>query len=85
MVPQIVRMRIGQRFRLARQALGATLQNVGDACGVTRQAVSLWETGKSIPSNDVLERAATFLGVASYWLLTGDQPTPGASRRRLPW
>lgn len=85
MVPQIVRMRIGQRFRLSRHALDAALQDVADACGVTRQAVSLWETGKTIPSNAVLERAAKFLGVSSYWLLTGDQPSPGTSRRRLPW
>jgi transcriptional regulator with XRE-family HTH domain len=74
MVPQIIMVRIGLRFRQARKALGVALQDVANACNVTRQAVSLWETGKTVPSDDKLARAAEYLGVTRRWLLTGELP-----------
>lgn len=67
-------VRIGLRFRQARKALGVALQDVANACGVTRQAVSLWETGKTVPNDDTLARAAEYLGVSRRWLLTGELP-----------
>lgn len=82
MVPKIVRIRIGLRLRLARSALGVALQDVADACKVTRQAVSLWETGKSMPPTDKLARAAKFLRVSPHWLLTGEPPELAAPTGR---
>lgn len=67
-------VRIGLRFREARKELGVPLQGVADACDVTRQAVSLWETGKALPGHETLRRAAEFLGVSRGWLLTGEPP-----------
>ena len=77
-------VRIGLRFRQARKALGVALQDVANACGVTRQAVSLWETGKTVPNDGTLARAAEYLGVSRRWLLTGELPQraepPGTAR-----
>jgi transcriptional regulator with XRE-family HTH domain len=67
-------VRIGLRFREARKELGVALQDVANACDVTRQAVSLWETGKAVPGDDKLRRAAEFLGVSRRWLITGEPP-----------
>ena len=33
-----------------RKRLGDTQQGLGERCGVTRQCVSLWESGDRIPS-----------------------------------
>lgn len=74
MVPQIIRVRIGARLRLARSAMRVALRDVANACNVTRQAVSLWETGKTTPNDEMLGRLAEYLGVSRHWLLTGDQP-----------
>ncbi len=73
-VPQIIRVRIGARLRFARKAMRVALQDVATACSVTRQAVSLWETGKTTPNDEMLGRLAEYLGVSKHWLLTGDQP-----------
>jgi len=73
-VPQIIRVRVGARLRFARNAMRVALQDVANACDVTRQAVSLWETGKTMPNDEMLGRLAEYLGVSRHWLLTGDQP-----------
>lgn len=41
---------IGDRIRLAREALGMTVQQLGDAIGVTRATVSRWENNHIRPS-----------------------------------
>jgi len=74
MIPRIVMIRIGLRFREARKELRVPLQDVANACDVTRQAVSLWETGKALPGDEKLRRAAEFLGVSRRWLITGEPP-----------
>ena len=38
-------MGIGNKIHERRKELGLTLQNVGDACGVTKSTVRKWETG----------------------------------------
>jgi transcriptional regulator with XRE-family HTH domain len=43
-----------------RKAVGASLAEVGEAVGVTRQAVSMWELGQRSPRADYL---ATYLEV----------------------
>jgi transcriptional regulator with XRE-family HTH domain len=74
MVPKLVRIRIGIRLRLARAARRVALQDVARACNVSRQAVSLWERGETMPTAQRLDRAAKYLGVSTHWLLTGDEP-----------
>ena len=40
----------GVRLRLARRARGLTQQQLADMAGVSRQAISLWESGEHDPS-----------------------------------
>ena len=42
--------RHGAQLRLARQARGLSQQQMADAVGVSRQAISLWESGEHDPS-----------------------------------
>lgn len=63
---------IGERIRIAREAKGWSQLKLGEAVGVSRAAVSQWESGESKglkPEN--LVAAARELGVDIEWLVTG--------------
>lgn len=45
---------IGTQLRTARQAQGQTQQEIADQLHVTRQTISNWETGRSLPDIDSL-------------------------------
>lgn len=43
-------------FRAARYRAGITAQVVAEHCGVSRQTVSYWETGRTFPASGNLDR-----------------------------
>ena len=45
-------------FKSARTAKGLTLKQAADEIGVTAQAISLWENGKTMPSAVLLPKIA---------------------------
>lgn len=55
------REQIGERLRALRG--DRTLAEVANALGVSSMAVSLWENGKRIPSDEVKARIAKYYGV----------------------
>lgn len=54
---------LGKNIRRYRKQKNLTQDALADSLHVTRQAVSNWETGKNQPDLDMLEEAATALGV----------------------
>ena len=42
-------MTLGQRIQAERKRLGLSQEGLGEALGVTRQAISKWESGTSMP------------------------------------
>jgi phage repressor protein C with HTH and peptisase S24 domain len=67
---------IAGRLRVARTARGLSGLDIAEACNVSRQAVSQWETGQNEPGINNLEKAATRLNVSLEWLRTGKGPKP---------
>lgn len=65
----------GDRIRQARKRQGLTQDQLAKACGVTRSAVSQWESGgiQGIEAAN-LHAAARYLGVTVDWLLSGSEP-----------
>lgn len=64
---------LGKRIRQSRKAKGLTQQELADRAGVTRPAITLWESDdiKNLRL-DNLFRAADALGVSAKWLATGE-------------
>ena len=58
-----VRQSLGETLRAHRQRCGMTQEFVAEALGVSRQAVSKWESGKSDPSTSNLLALAKLYGV----------------------
>jgi len=51
----------GERLRQAREALGLRVASLADMLGVSRQSVSQYETGESLPGPEVFDRLVTHL------------------------
>lgn len=67
---------LGRRLRGAREHLGMSQCDVADALGVTRQAISSWETGRSAPSATQLGELATVYCECAHTLLFGSPYRP---------
>ena len=68
-------MSLGERIALARKQAGLSQEQLGDKLGVSRQAVSKWESDQTNP--DVAY-------VASDWLLLGEESAQTAAPARCP-
>ena len=61
---------LGDNIKKYRKIKNLSQEELADKVNVTRQSVSLWETGKTQPSVDVLIKLASVLGVATDELLS---------------
>jgi len=60
---------LGKKIKELRKKLGLTQEALAERVGVTRLAVSNWESGKSIPKGDKLMKLAEVFGVSASELL----------------
>lgn len=70
---EIIRRSLGEALKAHRQNCGMTQEYVAEALGVSRQAVSKWETGAAEPSTSNLLALAKLYGVDPGELLRGVQ------------
>ena len=72
-------MALSDRIKNCRQSAGLSQEKVAELVGVSRQAVTKWETGQSAPSTEKLFRLAEILGTTVDFLLADEEkssPTP---------
>lgn len=67
---------LGLTIRTAREGLGLSQDELADKVGVTRSAVSAWESGANGPGRKRLRKLADALGLTQVELLSGKLPTP---------
>ncbi len=63
---------LGDNIKKYRKISNLSQEELADKVNVTRQSVSLWETGKTQPSVDVLIKLASVLGVATEELISSN-------------
>ncbi|MBR5445192.1 MAG: helix-turn-helix transcriptional regulator [Clostridia bacterium] len=71
-------MKLGENIRLYRTKLNLTQEALGEAVGVSAQAVSKWESDASLPDTALLPRIAAALQVSTdalFGILPGSQQT----------
>ena len=66
-------MELHERIAFVRKAAGLTQEQLGEKLGVTRQAVSKWESGRGYPNLDSLKAIAKFFGITIDALLSGEE------------
>ena len=62
-------MSMGSKLAEARRKNNLTQEQLAERLGVTRQAVSRWESDTAYPETDKIVRMSRLLGVSCDWLL----------------
>ena len=63
------------RIAQVRKAAGLTQEQLGEMVGVTRQAVSKWEAGQTVPDALTVARLCEVLHVSADYVLLGREPS----------
>lgn len=78
-----VRKTVAENIRILRTERGLSQEELASALFVTRQTVSNYETGRSAPDLDTLQRVCTVLGVSLSDLMNNPPPKPAPVDSRL--
>ena len=76
-------MTIGENIALRRRSAGLSQEALAGQLGVSRQAVSRWETNESLPDMEKVVQLCRVLGVSADELLLDKAPGPAAPRLPL--
>ena len=74
-------MSIADRIQDLRKTKGISQEDLADAAGVSRQAVSKWESEQSIPDIDKVIILSDFFGVTTDYILKGIETTKQAAEQ----
>ena len=77
-------MELSERIALARKQAGLSQEQLGEKLGVSRQAVSKWESGQSNPDVAYVAEMCRLFGVSSDWLLLGQETEQAQNPVRCP-
>lgn len=69
-------MTTGEKIAQCRKGKGLTQAQLADMFGVTRQAVSRWESDLAFPETDTLIKLSRFFGCSTDWLLDYNAEAP---------
>lgn len=76
-------MSLGERMKEQRKNAGLSQEKVAELVGVSRQAVTKWETGQSAPSTENLFKLAEIFGTTVDILLTSDKEEKGSPAEQI--
>ena len=68
-------MGLDERLQELRKSRGLSQEQLAEAAGVSRQAVSKWELGESAPELEKVLALSEFFGVTTDYLLKGRYST----------
>lgn len=69
-------MKLPEKIFSCRRRLGLSQEQLAERLGVSRQAVSKWETGEAAPELSNLAQLAAVFGVTADWLLSEEEAMP---------
>jgi len=67
-------MKLQEKIFYCRKKAGLSQEALAEQIGVSRQAISKWETGDAVPEINKLLLLATAFGMTTDWLLSDDDP-----------
>ena len=73
-------MKLSEKILYSRKRAGLSQEALADMVGVSRQAVSKWETGEALPETAKLAALGADLGVSLDWLLSDAEPEEEPAR-----
>ena len=76
-------MNISDRIRYLRKQKGFSQEELADKVGVSRQAVSKWESEQSTPDLDKIITMSEIFGVTTDYILKGIEPVSGTNQKTI--
>ncbi|WP_243111222.1 helix-turn-helix domain-containing protein [Acutalibacter sp. 1XD8-33] len=76
-------MEMADRIQSLRKARGLSQEELAERLGISRQAVSKWESGQSMPELDKVTALSDCFGVTTDYLLKGVEPEKQEADRGL--
>lgn len=79
-------MNIAERLQDLRKKAGYSQEQVAEQLGLSRQAVSKWESGQGKPEIDNIVKLMELYGVSADYILLGIEnstPTPATEKKKL--
>jgi len=77
-------MTLNNKIAYCRKKAGMSQEGLAEVIGVSRQAISKWETGESTPEVGKLLLLSKTFGVTTDWLLSEDGPADEQSKEDEP-
>ena len=77
-------MTLGERIKACRQQAGMSQEKVAELMGISRQAVTKWETNKSAPSTENLFKLAEIFGTTVDLLMPEQEAETKTTEQVLP-
>ena len=77
-------MSLSERIAQARRAAGLSQEQLGEALGVSRQAVSKWESGQTRPDLDALAAMCELFHLSADYLLLGREDARSEAEEHCP-
>lgn len=74
-------MKLSEKLYMLRRQNGFSQEQAAERLDVSRQAVSKWESGQSVPDPDKLVALSRLYGVTTDYLLLEDTPEPAKTPR----
>ena len=74
-------MNIGDRIQALRKSKGISQEELADKVGVSRQAVSKWESGQSMPDLDKIIALGEYFDVTTDYILKGEKLTTSSNQK----
>ena len=75
-------MTLADRIQQLRKQKGISQEELADRVGVSRQAVSKWESAQSVPDLDKILLLSDYFEVTTDYLLKGIEPVPPVRDKR---
>ena len=76
-------MRLSEKIMDLRKRSGWSQEELAERLGISRQSVSKWETGESIPDIDKIIRMSELWNVSTDYLLKDDEIGRASCRERV--
>lgn len=67
-------MKLYEKIYYCRKKSGMSQEALAEKIGVSRQAISKWETGDAVPELSKLKSLCDIFGVTADWMLSEDEP-----------
>lgn len=71
---------IAERIKCLRKNRGISQEELADKIGVSRQAISKWESEQSLPDIERIILLSDYFGVTTDYILKGTEPTPDITK-----